>query len=136
MALKRYYNKTQVEAGCDEAGRGCLAGPVFAKIAKKIVPESFTKTGSIASLGEQKTFNPNEFTSLIAKFIDSPETFYQRLTNVLSKDFNLKNLFFLRFNYKPSRSDFQLTKELHITNLLEPHANENNEHYCRRWVSL
>ncbi|WP_411334776.1 GntP family permease [Metabacillus indicus] len=33
-----------------------LAGPVFTKIAKKIVPESFTKTGSIASLGEQKTF--------------------------------------------------------------------------------
>lgn len=85
---------------------------------------------------EQKTFNPNEFTNLIAKFTDSPETFYQRLTNVLSKDFNLKNLFFLRFNYKPSRSDFQLTKELHITNLLEPHANENNEHYCRRWVSI
>ncbi|MGP1906862.1 GntP family permease [Metabacillus sp. JX24] len=33
-----------------------LAGPVFTKIAQKIVPESFTKTGSIASLGEQKTF--------------------------------------------------------------------------------
>lgn len=30
MALKRYYNKTYIEAGCDEAGRGCLAGPVFA----------------------------------------------------------------------------------------------------------
>ncbi|MRG27219.1 GntP family permease [Laceyella tengchongensis] len=37
-----------------------LAGPVFAKIAKKIVPESFTKTGSIASLGEQKTFKLEE----------------------------------------------------------------------------
>jgi hypothetical protein len=58
------------------------------------------------------------------------------LTNILPKDFNLKNIFFLRFNYKPERSDFQLTKELHITNLLEPHANENNEHYCRRWISL
>jgi gluconate:H+ symporter, GntP family len=33
-----------------------LAGPVFTKIAKKLVPESFNKTGSIASLGEQKTF--------------------------------------------------------------------------------
>lgn len=30
MGLKRYYVKGQVEAGCDEAGRGCLAGPVFA----------------------------------------------------------------------------------------------------------
>lgn len=30
MGLKRYYIKGQIEAGCDEAGRGCLAGPVFA----------------------------------------------------------------------------------------------------------
>ncbi len=87
-------------------------------------------------LFEQTTFKENDFTSLIAKYTDSPETFYQRLTNILPKDFNLKNIFFLRFNYKPERNDFQLTKELHITNLLEPHANENNEHYCRRWISL
>ncbi|MFJ7941333.1 GntP family permease [Peribacillus sp. NPDC096622] len=33
-----------------------LAGPVFTKIAKRLVPSSFTKTGSIASLGEQKSF--------------------------------------------------------------------------------
>ena len=28
--LKRYLVKGRIEAGCDEAGRGCLAGPVFA----------------------------------------------------------------------------------------------------------
>lgn len=28
--LKGFYTKGVVEAGCDEAGRGCLAGPVFA----------------------------------------------------------------------------------------------------------
>jgi ribonuclease HII len=28
--LKSYLHKNRVEAGCDEAGRGCLAGPVFA----------------------------------------------------------------------------------------------------------
>ncbi len=28
--LKRYLTEGIVEAGCDEAGRGCLAGPVFA----------------------------------------------------------------------------------------------------------
>lgn len=33
-----------------------LAGPVFTKLAKKLVPASFTKTGNIASLGEQKEF--------------------------------------------------------------------------------
>lgn len=28
--LKLFFDKTLLEAGCDEAGRGCLAGPVFA----------------------------------------------------------------------------------------------------------
>lgn len=30
MPLKKYHTKGAVEAGCDEAGRGCLAGPVVA----------------------------------------------------------------------------------------------------------
>jgi len=30
MALKPYRSQEQLEAGCDEAGRGCLAGPVVA----------------------------------------------------------------------------------------------------------
>ncbi len=37
--LKKYFNKKLVEAGCDEAGRGCLAGPVFA--AAVILPKNF-----------------------------------------------------------------------------------------------
>ncbi len=37
--LKSYYNKKVIEAGCDEAGRGCLAGPVFA--AAVILPKKF-----------------------------------------------------------------------------------------------
>jgi ribonuclease HII len=28
--LELYYQKKVIEAGCDEAGRGCLAGPVYA----------------------------------------------------------------------------------------------------------
>jgi ribonuclease HII len=37
--LKKYFDKTRIEAGCDEAGRGCLAGPVFA--AAVILPADF-----------------------------------------------------------------------------------------------
>ncbi len=37
--LKSYYKKDCLEAGCDEAGRGCYAGPVFA--AAVILPENF-----------------------------------------------------------------------------------------------
>ncbi|MDA0194826.1 MAG: ribonuclease HII [Bacteroidetes bacterium] len=37
--LKPYYQKELIEAGCDEAGRGCLAGPVVA--AAVILPIKF-----------------------------------------------------------------------------------------------
>ena len=37
--LLPYYQYELVEAGCDEAGRGCLAGPVFA--AAVILPRTF-----------------------------------------------------------------------------------------------
>lgn len=37
--LKPFFNVKLIEAGCDEAGRGCLAGPVFA--AAVILPKNF-----------------------------------------------------------------------------------------------
>ncbi len=37
--LHSFYNENTIEAGCDEAGRGCLAGPVFA--AAVILPADF-----------------------------------------------------------------------------------------------
>jgi ribonuclease HII len=37
--LLPYLNESETEAGCDEAGRGCLAGPVFA--AAVILPKDF-----------------------------------------------------------------------------------------------
>ena len=40
IRLKPYMHEGLVEAGCDEAGRGPLAGPVFA--AAVILPEGFS----------------------------------------------------------------------------------------------
>ncbi len=37
--MKWFFQKSIIEAGCDEAGRGCLAGPVFA--AAVILPPAF-----------------------------------------------------------------------------------------------
>ncbi len=37
--LQGFHTAGVIEAGCDEAGRGCLAGPVFA--AAVILPEGF-----------------------------------------------------------------------------------------------
>ncbi|MCB0804289.1 MAG: ribonuclease HII [Bacteroidales bacterium] len=38
--LKAFFQKGKIEAGCDEAGRGCLAGPVYA--AAVILPEDYS----------------------------------------------------------------------------------------------
>ena len=37
--LKPFYKINTIEAGCDEAGRGCIAGPVYA--AAVILPENY-----------------------------------------------------------------------------------------------
>ncbi len=39
IKLLPYFRKNTIEAGCDEAGRGCLSGPVFA--AAVILPAGF-----------------------------------------------------------------------------------------------
>ena len=40
IMLQPFYQKRYTEAGCDEAGRGCYAGPVFA--AAVILPKDFS----------------------------------------------------------------------------------------------
>ncbi|MFS0880865.1 GntP family permease [Metabacillus niabensis] len=76
-----------------------LAGPIFTKIAKKLVPNSFTKTGSIASLGEQKTFKLEEtpgfgisvFTAMLPVILMSIAT----IINLLQKTMGFEDNSFL-----------------------------------------
>jgi ribonuclease HII len=49
--LKPFYQTLEPEAGCDEAGRGCLAGPVFA--AAVVLPKDFHDT----DLNDSKKIN-------------------------------------------------------------------------------
>ncbi|TXD84807.1 helix-turn-helix domain-containing protein [Subsaximicrobium wynnwilliamsii] len=85
---------------------------------------------------KKETFDRSLFLKAIETFNASPESFYQRLTNILPQAFNIQNLFFLRFTHKANSDKFHLKKELHLSHQHSPHANETNEHYCRRWVSL
>jgi len=50
--LLPYYHKDVIEAGCDEAGRGCLAGPVFA--AAVILPQSSMVNDKWSMLNDSK----------------------------------------------------------------------------------
>lgn len=85
-------------------------------------------------------FSQNEWSNealynSLNKHSGSAETYFQRLTNVLSAHFKLKKLFFLRFERHKDKPDIHLTKELHLSKSHNPHAIQSDEHYCRRWVS-
>lgn len=100
-----------------------------------IIPrESLTE--KLTNFFELEDWKPLKLHQIIKHFNCSQETFYQRLTNILPKFFKIKNLFFLRFTHKENSPEFKLSKELHITQQQSPHANRNNEHYCRRWISI
>ncbi|MGV8812681.1 MAG: helix-turn-helix domain-containing protein [Gelidibacter sp.] len=97
---------------------------------KKTISEQLT------TLFEKEIFDKHLLLEIIAAFNASPESFYQRLTNVLPKEFNIQDLFFLRFTHRAGSERFHLKKELHLSQQHSPHGNETNEHYCRRWISL
>ncbi len=59
--LLPYFKKGVIEAGCDEAGRGCLAGPVYA--AAVILPVDFNHSvlNDSKQLSEKKRYQVREY---------------------------------------------------------------------------
>lgn len=65
--LERYHTAQRVEAGCDEAGRGCLAGAVYASAV--ILPDDFP----IKELNDSKKLSAKkreELKGIIEKYAD------------------------------------------------------------------
>lgn len=87
-------------------------------------------------IAEQTAWNPTAFSALLNRYCVTPEMLLQRLTNILPHHFGIKDLFFLRLAGEESLQHFRMTKELHLSQLHNPYANESNEHYCRRWISV
>jgi XRE family transcriptional regulator, fatty acid utilization regulator len=85
---------------------------------------------------EQPVWQPQLLLQIMENYKTSPETFLHRLTSVLPRFFNIRQLFFLRFHHDAALDRYSLTKELHLSGLHNPHASFLNEHYCRRWISL
>ena len=83
-----------------------------------------------------RSFDPAFILSLIDEFNVSPEIFLHRVTNVLPRFFGIQELFFLRFGNETGSDVFELTKEMHLSGLHDPHMNMQHEHYCRRWISI
>ena len=81
-------------------------------------------------------WKPDTMKKQLAKYRVSSETYFHRLTNLLSPHFGIESFFFLRFVNDPRTEKYFLTKEMHISRLHNPHGNLLDEHYCRRWITI
>lgn len=80
-------------------------------------------------------WNGQAWLDLLEKYNITTEMFIQRLTSILPHHFGINQLFFLRM-YGSDKNGFDISKELHLSQLHNPHANLVNEHYCRRWGAI
>ncbi|MDN4166871.1 helix-turn-helix domain-containing protein [Cytophagales bacterium LB-30] len=85
---------------------------------------------------QEKNVSVEALRAIMQKNQVSPEMLMHRLTNLLPRNFGISELFFLRFSNTVGTQHFELTKEMHLSGLHNPHTNMLNEHYCRRWVAI
>ncbi|MHB1687753.1 MAG: helix-turn-helix domain-containing protein [Ignavibacteriaceae bacterium] len=93
-------------------------------------------TADLSSLFQSEKWDEKKFLTLVNKYNATTEMFFQRITNLSSKYFGLNKLFFLRFNYNTSLKEYKLSNELRLNTWRNPGGYQDNEHYCRRWVSF
>lgn len=89
----------------------------------------------LTDLFGRSTWSNDNFLQLITDFGATPERFFYRLSNVLPSAFGIDQLFFYRFNHTAGETNFQLTKEMHLSRQQGPRSIVD-EHYCRRWIAL
>ncbi len=88
--LKSFYNSSVIEAGLDEAGRGCLAGPVVA--AAVILPKNYTHL----LLNDSKQLTKTQRESLRADIVrDALAWAVAEVSNVQIDEINILKASFL-----------------------------------------
>lgn len=101
--LKSFYQCQLIEAGCDEAGRGCYAGPVFA--AAVILPKKFShpflndsKKLSVAQRNELRPLIEQQAVSYSVAFVDNNEI---DTINILKASFKAMHLAIAKLQQQP-----------------------------------
>ncbi|WKK87451.2 XRE family transcriptional regulator [Marivirga arenosa] len=92
-------------------------------------------TDDLKSFISQPQCNSEIIYNILEKYRCTPEMLMHRITNLLPKEFGVKELFFLRFSTSDNQT-FKLTKEMHLSGLHNPHGTALDQHYCRRWASI
>lgn len=82
----------------------------------------------------QSKFDGENFLQLIQKYKTNTETFFHRLTQMMSAHFTTDDIFYLEVSIE--EGEVFIKNELHLTQLHGPHGVRLNEHYCERWIAL
>ena len=83
----------------------------------------------------RKDWDSDLFVKWMKKYPGTLESFFHRLAQVLPHFFGLENLFFIRYDLDSRKNTFDLSRELHLSELHAPYRKSGKEHYCRRWIS-
>lgn len=83
-----------------------------------------------------KTWQGDKMLSWLNLHGVTSEMLLQRFANILPHHCGVKQLFFMRFYTGYDMQKFIVTKEMHLSQLHDPHANQLDEHYCRRWIGI
>lgn len=121
--LQAFYQDIYIEAGCDEAGRGCLAGPVFA--AAVILPRNFfhpvlndSKQLTAEQRSEMRIYIEAKATAWNVASVDHEEI--DRI-NILNASFKAMHL---------ALDGMPLIPELLLIDGNRFHAYKNTPHHC------
>ncbi|TVR81488.1 MAG: helix-turn-helix domain-containing protein [Chitinophagaceae bacterium] len=90
----------------------------------------------LKNIFQKRKFNESAFSKLMEDYHATPEVLMYRLTTLLPKFFQIRSLFFLRIDNSWESEIYNLTHELHLSMLHNPHGSPIQEHYCRRWISI
>jgi len=121
--LKSYFSIEGLEAGCDEAGRGCLAGPVFA--AAVILPSDF----SHPDLDDSKKLTANQ-RDILRPIIEAQALYWSvgKCTPKEIDKINILNASFKAMHKAIKNLDVQPTRLLIDGNRFNPY--KKIEYHC------
>ncbi len=89
----------------------------------------------ISSFFSQVDYSPSHFLAWVESYPGNYSSFFHRLTQLLPKKPEFKEIFFFRSLYDTHSQKFSLEKDFHLSSSQTPHRVKTSEHYCRRWIT-
>ncbi|RMF61732.1 MAG: helix-turn-helix domain-containing protein [Calditrichaeota bacterium] len=100
-----------------------------------LMPEA-ALVNDLTNLFNESHWIPDRFLQLIRIYGVTPETFANRLAQLLPIHFGIRELLFFRFHTPRNSGQFSITSLFNTSRFLIPTGMGTREHYCRRWLPI